>query len=62
VIVQFLKLPVSSWNDATEEKQSSPLHVAGQEVKEHATSKAKKKAIKNWRGAEGIFNDYPDTK
>jgi len=58
----ILKLPVSSWNDATEEKHSSPPHVAGQDVIGHATSKGKKKAIKNWGGAEGIFNDYPDTK
>lgn len=58
----ILKLPVSSWNDATEEKHSSPPHVAGQDVIGHATSKGKKKAIKNWGGAEGIFNDYPNTK
>lgn len=58
----ILKVPVSSWNDATEEKKSSTQHVAGQEVIGHATSKGKKKAIKNWGGAEGIFNDYPDTK
>ena len=56
----ILKLPVSSWNDATEEKHSSPPHVAGQDVIGHATSKGKKKAIKNWGGAEGIFIDYPD--
>jgi len=58
----ILMVPVSSENDTNVEKQSSPPNDPGKDVIGDSMSKGKKKAIKNWGGAEGMFNDYPDTK
>ena len=58
----ILKFPVSSGKDTNEEKQSSPPNNPGTEVIGDSLSKGKKKAIKIWGGAEGMFKEYPDTK